>query len=314
MGLVALVAWPGSDGDATGARSGPPPLSLELGVRDDAEARAIRRGQDLYAEGKRADAAEVFGRYSSPAAQVGAAFAAWPAGTLGRLESIATRHSEDALVLLNLGVARFWSGDESGATSAWRRALDTDPDSPSALTADWLLKPDTPQGAPVFVPSSPATRPAGSAAEQLRSLERAARKRNVRARLLYGVALQRVGRQRSAERAYAAAAELAPGAVEPQVAVAVARFSRAEPSRAFSRLGPLVKRYPREPTVRFHLGLLLAWLGEVDDAMGQFERAERLDRSDPLAREAARWLTSLKQAQHRSGPRSSGTEDESKDP
>ena len=31
---------------------------------------------------------------------------------------------------------------------------------------------------------------------------------------------------------------------------------------SFSRLGPLVKTFPRSQTVRFHLGLLLAWTGQ----------------------------------------------------
>jgi Flp pilus assembly protein TadD len=287
---------------------------MELGVRDDVEAKALRRAHELYADGKRTEAGAVFRRYSSPAAQVGAAFAAWPVGTLSRLESIAGRNPDDALVLLNLGVARFWSGDEAGAGIAWRSALARDPDSPSAITADWLLHPDTPQGAPVFVPSFPARRPADSPAAQLAALRREAQKRDVRARLLYGVALQRVGRQRSAERAYAAAAAVAPRAVEPQVAMAVARFSRSDPARAFSKLGPLTRKYPREATVRFHLGLLLAWRGQVEEAERQFEQASSIDHTDPLAREAARWLTSLRQAQQAAHTRSSGPEDESEDP
>ncbi len=311
---VGLVAWRGSDDEAAGARTGPPPLAIELGVREDAEAKELRRAQKLYAGGNRVEAAQVFGRYSSAAAQVGAAFAAWPVSTLARMEGIAGRHPGDALVLLNLGVARFWSGDEAGASAAWRSALARDPDSPAAITADWLLHPDTPQGAPVFVPSFPARRSAESPATQLRLLEREARSRDVRARLIYGVALQRVGRQRSAERAYAAAAALDRGAVEPQVAMAVARFSRSNPSRAFSRLGPLTRKYPRDATVRFHLGLMLAWLGQVGEAEDQFERASKIDRSDPLAREAGRWLASLRQAQQAAHPRSSGPEDESKDP
>jgi Flp pilus assembly protein TadD len=114
--------------------------------------------------------------------------------------------------------------------------------------------------------------------------------------LLYGIALQRLGRERSAERAYASAARLAPSDPEPQVAVAVARFSRSEPARAFARLGPLTRRYRTAPTVRFHLGLLLAWLGKIDAAEQQFVRARQIDPQDPLGHEAARWLAKLQQA------------------
>ena len=82
-------------------------------------------------------------------------------------------------------------------------------------------------------------------------------------KLLYGVALQRLGHQVSAERAFAEAARLAPDDAEAQVAAAVGRFDKTHPERAFSRLGPLSKRFPHAATVRFHLGLLLLWLGEV---------------------------------------------------
>jgi Flp pilus assembly protein TadD len=215
---------------------------------------------------------------------------------VAELEGLAARYPDDAVVLLNLGVARFWSGDDRGAVSAWLDAYESQPDTRAALTADWLLHPNTPGGIPIFVPSFPAPRVTGSPAEQLRQLQRAAGRPDVRARLLYGVALQRLGRQRSAERAYRTAARLAPESPEANVAVAVARFSRSEPARAFSQLGPLTKRFPKAPTVRFHLGLLLAWRGQIDAAEAQFARARRIDPGDPLGREAGRWLASLRRA------------------
>jgi Flp pilus assembly protein TadD len=133
-------------------------------------------------------------------------------------------------------------------------------------------------------------------AAQVAELRRAARKQDVRARIVYGIALQRLGKERSAERAYATAVRLAPNDPEPQVAVAVSRFTRTQPARAFSRLGPLAKRFPKAPTVRFHLGLLLAWRGQITAAEEQFRKAVAIDPADPLAREAAHWLTALKEA------------------
>jgi tetratricopeptide (TPR) repeat protein len=299
---VVLVAARdhGTNDGRTAAHEGAPPLALDLGLRTDAETKELQRAVDLYSRNQPAAAAHIFDRYDSAAAQVGSAFAAWPNGTVAQLEGLAGRYPRDSLVLLNLGLARFWSGDNRGAAQAWVDAYEAQPDTPSSLTADRLLHPNTPQGEPVFIPSFavPPLRSAGAAA-QLAELRRAARKPDVRARLLYGIALQRIGRERSAERAYASAVRLAPNDPEPQVAVAVSRFTRSEPARAFSRLGPLTKRFPKAPTVRFHLGILLAWSGDIPAAEKQFRKARALDPRDPLAREATKWLLALDKARAR---------------
>jgi predicted Zn-dependent protease len=170
-----------------------------------------------------------------------------------------------------------------------------EPDSLSAVRADDLLHPNSPRGLPTFVPSFAP--PSGIArlapARQLAELARRARSGGVRDRLLYGIGLQRIGRPVSAERAYAAAAAFAPDDVEAQVAAAVGRFRKDRPARAFSRLGPLVRRYPRSPTVRFHLGLLLLWLGDVRDARRQLTLARAAGPNSSLGREANRFLERL---------------------
>ncbi len=291
---TVLVAKRGDDDGGGGARSGTPPLALDLGLRTDSETLALRRAAGLYVDDERIEAARIFELYDSPAAQVGAAFARWPRGTLATVEGLAERRPRDSLVLLHLGLARLWNGDERGAAAALIEARDAQPDTPYSVTADGLLHPDTAPGVPKFVPSFP-TPPGLNRLDPdwLQAARRAARRPDVRAKLLYGLALQRLGRQRSAERLYAAAARLAPSASEPQVAVAVARFSKSRPVRAFGRLGPLARRFPNEPTVRFHLGLLLAWLGRTEAAKEQFERAARIDPDDPLGREADRVLDRL---------------------
>ena len=129
-------------------------------------------------------------------------------------------------------------------------------------------------------PSSPPRRPTAGAAEKLQ----------------YGVALQRLGRPLSARRAYDQAAALAPNDPEALVAAAVGRFDKDDPAAAFSRLGPLARRFPDAPTVRFHLGLLLLWTGAIDEAKEQLGRAAAIDPADPLAREAKRFLTRLADA------------------
>jgi predicted Zn-dependent protease len=94
---------------------------------------------------------------------------------------------------------------------------------------------------------------------------------------------------------FVAAAREAPANVEAQVAAAVGRFDKARPAEAFSRLGPLTRRFPDKATVRFHLGLLLLWSGEVKEARAQLVRATEGEPGSPLAHEAQRYLDELKQ-------------------
>src|SRR5207248_10743894 len=79
-------------------------------------------------------------------------------------------------------------------------------------------------------------------------------------------ALQAALRPVSAERAFSTAARQAPNDAEAQVAAAVGLYDKDRPERAFSRLGPLVRRFPQAQTVRFHLGLLLIYLRQFPQA------------------------------------------------
>jgi tetratricopeptide (TPR) repeat protein len=276
-------------------RPGVPPLALDLGVRVDREAQALRRATRLHNTGRREEAAVLFARYGSLEARVGAAFSSWPDGTVERLNELASERPGSALVRLHLGLALFWARRDRAALAAWREAERVQPDTPYAVRADTLLHPGSPEGLPLFVPGfgPPPGLERLRPDRQLAALEREARGGGARARLLYGVALQRLGRPRSAERAFAAAAAVAPDDPEAQVAAAVGRFDKDAPERAFSRLGPLARRFPRASTVRFHLGLLLLWLGRVDAARGQLRRAVAVGPKTPLAREAKRFLERL---------------------
>ena len=297
VGVVALQTEPsGGVAPAPKARKGAPPLTLELGVRTDREAVALRRAARLYASGKRAAAGRSFARLDSVEARVGQAFAAWPDGTVDRMNRLAGLHAQDAVVQLNLGVALFWAG-LPGSEDAWRAAAASEPDSPYAVAAGNLLHPEYARGVPVFVAT--AALPAGleglSPPAQLDLLRRNAAK-DVDGKLLYGVALQRLGMQRSAERIFSEAAREAPDDAEAQVAAAVGRFDKARPADAFSRLGPLTRRFPDKATVRFHLGLLLLWSGEVKEARTQLVRATTVEPGSPLAREARKYLDELDKA------------------
>jgi len=105
--------------------------------------------------------------------------------------------------------------------------------------------------------------------------------------------LQRLGRPVSAERQFATAAHLAPGDPEARVAAAVGLFSKAKPELAFSRLGPLAPRFPRSQSVRFHLGELLLWIGQLDKARQELRLARQEGPSTPLGRTATEFLAKL---------------------
>ena len=237
----------------------------------------------------------IFGRDASLEGQLGSAFASWPKGSLVKVERLAAANPGNAEALLNLGLARYWAGHDAGALSAWRRAAAAGPDSPSGVRAGDLLHPGFPRGLPYVVTSyrPPASVTRLAPPLQLLALQRRAATGTYQDKLVYGIALQRLGHPLSAERQFLAAAALAPNDPQAQVAAAVGRFTKAQPSLAFSKLGPLARRFPRSPTVRFHLGLLLLWLGELKQARQELRLAVADGPRTEFGREAARFLQSL---------------------
>jgi tetratricopeptide (TPR) repeat protein len=271
-------------------RQGSPPLELSFGFREDAEARALRAAAGLYTAGRRAEAAREFGRYDSLEAKLGAAFAAWPESE-DRIEQLGALYPRSALVQLHVGLARYWAG-VAGAETAWREARDVEPDTPYAVRADDLLHPAFAPGLPRFTPSFPYAVEGATPATQLDGHGLRADE-SARGRLLDGVALQRLGRPLSARRAFAAALRLEPDDVDAHVADAVGRYEKNDPSAAFSRLGPLAKRYPGAATVRFHLGVLLLWQAQVKEAKRQLRLAQAAQPGSRIAREAGRYLDEI---------------------
>lgn len=300
VAALAVLSSGGGRPDTAAAptlRPGRPPLSLALGFRDDPEARDLRRGASLYRRGETAAAGPLFAAHGSLEARVGAALAAWPNRSLDRLEQLAKLYPESAVVQLHLGLARLWA-NRGDPVSAWRAALEAEPDTPYAILAGNLLYPRLPPGLPAFIPSfgAPPAVARLAPARQLAALRRRAQRGGVRELLLYGVGLQRVGRPVSAARVFAQAARSAPGDAEAQVAAAVGLFDKDAPEKAFGRLGPLTRRFPEEPTVRFHLGVLLLWTGRIEAAERQLRLASRQRPGSPLAREAGRYLETIRRA------------------
>ncbi len=285
-----------SDVPSVKPRKGSPPLALDFGLRTDPEARALEQAQTVYDRNHdKARAKQIFERYHSLEAEVGTAFATWPSGTVARLETLAAQNPSSALVALHLGIALYWARRDEEAVTAWRSAEHLQPDSSYAVSASGFLHPRFFPGLPTFVPSfeAPPQIRALSPQRQVTALRAAAGSDGADAKILYGVALQRLGHPRSAEREFAAAAREAPNDAEARAAAAVGLFDKDNPSRAFSRLGPLVRVFPHAQTVRFHLGLMLLWLAQVAKAREELQKARAEAPNSALGREAAAFLEAL---------------------
>lgn len=270
---------------------GDPPLVLDLGVRDDAEARALRQASRQLDAGQRQAAARTLIPLHSLDAQVAQVIAQWsPDAGLRALQALSLEHPDSGLVQLHLGLGLVWVGRVSEGEAAWRRAIAKDPDSPAAVHAGDLLHASLPRGLPVFVPSFPD--PTGlegmTPAAKLEELRRRAARGGPHERIAYGVALQQLMHRVSAERQFALAAAAAPGDPEALAAAAFGRFDKEQPARAFSQLGPLAKRFPHSATIRYHLGVLLLWLGQVEPARKELRLAVRDGRQGTTVVDAAR--------------------------
>ena len=318
VGVAALAAaavtvggallMSGDDGGSTSAskprsRSGAPPLVLDLGVRTDEEAVALRRAAAIYdsvqassgprARSRRRAAGAIFRRFDSLEARVGAALSNWPAG-FDSVAALARTHPRSSLAQLELGLALYWRGRSQLAGAAWRKAKQLEPDTAYAVRAADFLHPRDIPGLPFFVPSfpSPPELDRLSPPRQLAFLAARARTGGYREKLLYGIALQRLGRPLSARRQFAAAAASRPGDPEARVAAALGLFDKDRPAVAFGKLGPLTRVFPKAATVRFHLGLLLLWIDRPEQAKAQFRQVVAAGPS-PLRADAQAFLAKL---------------------
>ena len=198
------------------------------------------------------------------------AFAKGPKSAARALEGLANEHPKDPVVQFNEATALLCAGYVADATQGYRRAKKAGRDTYYEVKADNFLHPQ------YFGDGYPILQYEGH--DPL---------------LIQGQLEQRRFHQRSAERLYAKAAQLHPGEAEAQVAAAVGRFDMDDLNASFSRLGPLVRRFPKSQSVRFHLGLLLAWTGQRELAVKEFRAARALGATTTLGKEADSFLVRL---------------------
>lgn len=296
VGITLLQSHGSQTGSSSGVskpRPGVPPLLFDFGVRDDAASRDLARGAALLKQGKRRQAEAVFTRYHSLQAQLGAAFARWPDGSLDEVKHLVAAHPDSAVAQLHLGLALFWSGRNADAVRALQEVDSRFPDSPSAVDAENLLYgeryfPGLPYiVVPVTLPDAPTL------AQQVALAARQARRGGAQAKLRYGLMLWRLERPVSARRQLDAAARLAPNDPVVLTAAAVSHFTKRRPVAAFGRLGPLTGRFPDAAVVRFHLGLLLLWTRQAAKAEKQLRIAIRESPESIYAAQAEKLLTVL---------------------
>jgi predicted Zn-dependent protease len=274
-------------------RPGRPPVFLEFGVRDDAEAKDLSGAAALLNSGKAQQAGAIFARYHSLQAEIGAAFASWPDGGLDELKRLVAAHPESPAAQFNLGMAYFWSGRVADAGNTWERVAVRYPDSPESVEAENVLYPRLATGPPPIV-TTVAPPSATSRAAQLRLLARAAQQPDATAKLRYGLALWTLWRRVSAERQFVAAAKLAPHNPVARTAAAVGAFTKRAPVRAFGRLGPLTAEFPQAAVVRFHLAILLVWTRQPAKALKQFRIAIADEPRSVYGKEGKRFVAALR--------------------
>jgi hypothetical protein len=205
------------------------------------------------------------------ASQIKAAYRNWPHGSLDTMETLSREYRRDPVVQLYFGIALVWAGYDADAVAPLQAAKSLGRDTPWEVRADNLLHPQ-------YFPNDPLFTPIGN--DPL---------------LRRGAILQAAGKRHSAERLYLLAAKREPRNAEAQVAAAVGRFDKSNLSASFSRLGPLTSRFPRSQSVRFYLGLLLAWTGRRDQSVAEFTKTVALGKKTRLGVSAQAFLTRIAQ-------------------
>ncbi len=216
-------------------------------------------------------------------AQIEAAFANWPHGSIDEMQRLGVEYSggptpaakrTGAIVQYYRGIALWWAGYPADAETALEFAKTLGRNTIIQGRADNFLHPSFFQdpngpGYPVFAPT-----------EKNALLEQGSR-------------LQAEGHQESAEAVYRRAARADPGDVEAQVAVGVALFDEDNLNPSFAQLGPLTARFPKSQIVRFYLGYLLAWTAQGDKALEQFKQTVALGPKTAIGKAAENFVAQI---------------------
>lgn len=188
------------------------------------------------------------------------------------LEPLAQADPKDPVVQYNYAAALYCGGYFDEATTAFEQAKKAGPDTWYRVQSDLLVHPQFFTKAGTYPPFT------YTGHDPL---------------LVAGQVQQRLFHQVSAEKLWAKAAKKEPGSDVAQVAAAVGRFDMDDLTASFSRLGPLTARFPKSQSVRFHLGLLLAWTGQRQKAVTQFREAVALGAHTELGKESKAFLDGL---------------------
>ncbi len=222
---------------------------------------------DAVAASAAFNAAKKLGEPAADTALVVASYnAKSPDATISRLELLAP---SSPFARYELGVVQLWAGRLPQATAALRAVRDGAPESFYGVKADDLLHPTMQPGYPLFVPAEDP--PKGAT---LGSLKVAADQapNDAQAQLQYGAALQGAGRRLEAVKVYTQALRADPTSIESQVALVLAGFQKDDPAKAFGTVGPLVRDRKTDPSPRFHLAMMLLWIGQPEKAQAEFRQ------------------------------------------
>jgi tetratricopeptide (TPR) repeat protein len=200
---------------------------------------------------------------------------------IDELAAVVEREPDAALARFQLGVAQLWAGHSGDAEATLVALRDGGADDFYRSAADDLLHPEMAPGYPPYFTSFD---PDEGGIEELQAIAEQ-RPTDIEAQLQLGAALQGAGRRNDAAEAYARALTLAPESVEAQVARAMNAFDKDDPSGStFAILGPLVRDNPDVAAARFHLGVALLWLRDVERARAELRQVERDAPGSRLAR------------------------------
>ena len=276
-----------------------PRLQLSVVLRTDA--RQVARAAERATTGDRGAAKEQFDAllHVDPSPLKRRSARRSRRGPSGRSTSSASsraEYPESALVHLHLGLALYAGGDDTAALPSGERR------SKSSRTRRRLCAPricstpiwrlDGRSSIPSFAPTldlendSPAAQLAGAAPPG----HEGRRARTISSTASRSSASDARCPPGSPSRALSSSTERASTHASRMLSAVSTRTSRRE---AFSRLGPLAQAHPRSPLVRFHLGLLLLWIRDVENARKQLQRAADADRDGFYGREARALLSRL---------------------